>query len=259
MAVTERGLLIWQRNLSAATPIPWSDLTEPDGPPYGQLHWRDPDRGGRLTLTGVCGQGDVRRAVGQGRPTGRWTVRRVLGPAFGVVAVGLVCWLAGVPVASYLVLGERPDQLDDLARICNGGSAFRGSAPYRQAPGQPLVVFEHDQDDTEYEKFPVSTLDGASDDTAASVQLVACSRFVGRANRTPLQTCPYTGGVTWSTYQGRWRVDVYQARTGTRVTSRVLDGSTDTAECQSSVPHAEGTPRRVVLNTSPPYDAVLAH
>lgn len=240
-AVTEKGLLCWQRDVTMARAVPWSEIEVrrvPFGAGPGFLRWANPERGGRMPVVHVCGTRDLVRAARRGRPGPAWTVRRALGLATGGLVVAAVLWSVGVPLGSYLVLGERPTQLGDFARLCNGGRAYSGTAAYGGPGPHPLALYENlAVGSPDYVDSPGYTSAGVSDSEPDTVQLVGCSHPVGRASQKPLQICPYgDGSYTTSTYQGLWQVDVYQAKTGTKVASRRVPGNLHTDTCSPVIP-----------------------
>jgi hypothetical protein len=102
-AVTEKGLLVWMRDVHKAVAVPWSAVEV--APPWNasdprHLRWTDPERGRRMPVANVCGGRDLVWAVRRGRPAPSWTARRVLGLASGGVVIAVAVWFAGVPVVT---------------------------------------------------------------------------------------------------------------------------------------------------------------
>ncbi|WP_326836443.1 hypothetical protein VSH64_16280 [Amycolatopsis rhabdoformis] len=134
----------------------------------------------------------------------------------GLVVVVVVVWLAvvrpyaaGVPadVASLRTLCEPGTGEQSYSRV----DAYTGPAPH------PIVVFAPNRPD-----FPDYTSAGSS--SAGSVQLVGCRRPVDPRRPGPQLSCFYGDATPASIDQGRFPVDVYEVRTGRRVTSVVVDG-----------------------------------
>lgn len=172
----------------------------------------------------------------------------------------LVVWIAaGAALAVILVVAlvalvtdivQRPSDITDFGRLCSGGAGFPKAAPY-QGPGpHPIAVYEAG---IELSQHPVYTAGDAGGVRAwprpDRVQLVGCRVHVGRGQQ--IKTCPYTGGPTLRVYQGRWRVDVVEARTGRAVTSATIDGAS-TWECARvvTVP-SDATPAGWTRHTTP--------
>jgi hypothetical protein len=63
------------------------------------------------------------------------------------------------------------------------------------------------------------------------VQLVGCLRLTGRASPDELKSCDYQGGLQDRVYQGRYRLDILEVRTGRRLASIPMDGTTETDGC----------------------------
>ncbi|MBK1787196.1 hypothetical protein [Prauserella cavernicola] len=225
-AVAEHGLLIVSRR------------EEPIAITYDQR-----ERIRALEVSGTCSISDlrdVRRRLGPGR---RWSRRRLVGLAsYGLVAALVV--VSGWPVGTYVVLGPPLEKLDFADTCADGGGGHRRAAAH-SGDTHPIAAF------LDYgggfvsradASFPPGTaLDTESADLSV-VQLVACATAIGVVSSTPLGECSY-GTVTDRLYQGSYRLDVFEARTGRKVVSSQLAGST-----------TEGCPslRTVPRGTSPP-------
>jgi hypothetical protein len=267
--VTEGGLLVWAPGYDAEpTAIPWAELhverrLVPPAMVVPWLVWRDGDAERGFDVSGVVGQRDLIRAVELGGPVPAWPPRRLVGTAVVGLATALVLWFAAVPVALDLVLGERPDHITDLSRICAGGRAF-GRADAYQGPGpHPVAVYGDSGTYPDYlagvdrvgHRWPAA-------DEVRKVRLVGCRRLVGRAKPDVLRSCDYQGGYQTLTYQGRYRIDVYAARTGRHVATVQVDGKPKVdGGCVDRILVRPDSDRERVFETDPDdaaYAAVLA-
>ncbi|WP_433478410.1 hypothetical protein ACQPZP_16055 [Spirillospora sp. CA-142024] len=258
-AVCEGGVLVLSR--AAPVAIPWEALTTPK---FGvkrtmrRLVWTDGADERHLDVGPVSGGRDLGRAVASRGP-----VRARVGPRLAVVAVGaatlaLVGWMAQ-PWLVRAVLGEKPEHLEDLARLCSPqGRPFDGVAPYEGAGPHPLVFFGEGAGRPDL----ATTGGGRARPEPDEVQLVACGQPAGRVSDTPLQVCDYQGGLRLESYQGRRHLDVFEARTGRRVGRQTLTGPGGAGKCAPSQ-LVHGDPPYTELrrtDTSPPmseYEAAL--
>jgi hypothetical protein len=231
--IAENGLLVWYPG--AANPAAaerWATLrVDWTGTVY-QLTWRDDeDKRHRLALKGVSGLDDLRHAVNRSGRVPRWTRRRRVGTVAAAVAAAFLVWSA-VPVALDVVLGERPDKLGDLAKLCDGdGDGDDGlgrAAPYQGRGLHPIVVYGEDTYSWGNVKDDNGTL------RADTVQLVGCVSQIGTVSPDPLVDCPYEGGHTVTIYQGRYQVEIREARTARLVSTFPMEGSTD-VDCQEYI------------------------
>ena len=264
-AVAEGGVLVWSP-ASAAAPsaIPWDEVRvrrRPAPPTTHQLVWQEDDREHVVDVpmaSAVSRRTDLLSALRRRGPVPPWTLARLAGTAVIGVATVLVGWFAAVPVALDVVLGERPDHITDFSRMCEGGGAFGRAAPYHGAGPHPVAVYNEYGGYPDYHDSPVE--DAMGWPPAGSVQLVGCSRLVGRAAETGIATCPYEGGYTVTDYQGRYQVDVYEARTGRAVESFTVDGRVG-GDCLEHIYVRPGSPRDRSYETVPSdasYAAALA-
>ncbi|TWH20833.1 hypothetical protein [Prauserella rugosa] len=191
VAVAEGGVVVW----------------EPEG--VTTLEWH---RVGDVPTATFSGSMDLATAVDLRAPVPAWTWRRVAGlGAACLVAVAAVGFTA-VPVLRYVLGVQAPSEIHHLARICDGGPGF--DVPAYAGPGpHPVVVFEGGA--AEYT---------SSDDRPEAVQLVACARRISAEPAATVERCEYYGGFVRELREARYRVEVYTARDGERVTSRVLRG-----------------------------------
>lgn len=220
LVVTEGGLLVWAPG--ADTPsvtVPWHRLRVG----AHQLTWEEGGQQHTLDLTGVVGKRDLISAVRQSGRAVRWPLGRLATTAVATVATALVAWFAVLPVALNVVLGERPDHISDFAAMCEGDGGFGRAAPYGDAGPHPIAVYKPGSSYPEYDYSPATGSEKAP--PADTVQLVGCVREAGRADASPLMSCPYTGGYHRTIYQGRYRIDVYEAGTGRQVSTVDIDGS----------------------------------
>ncbi|QKW35269.1 hypothetical protein HUT06_15505 [Actinomadura sp. NAK00032] len=240
-AVCEDGLLVWARDSSSA--IPWDALTTPD---WGakrrvvRLAWADGPEERSVFVGPVSASRDLGRAVERRGP-----VRASPGPRLATVAAGMaVLALVGWIVQPWLVpavFGERPENLRELARLCwRQDRPFERAAEHEGAGPHPLVFFREGAGRPQL----ATTGEGAKRPAPDEVELVACSYPAGRVSDKPIKVCAYEGGLRTESFQGRHRLDVYEARTGRRVGRRMLTGRAGVGEC---------APAKVVYG-EPPYD-----
>ncbi|NBH03492.1 hypothetical protein [Amycolatopsis sp. SID8362] len=206
VAVADGGLVTWQGG--AVRTQTWAEA-------------------GSLQANVVCCAGDLQAAIRRRSPVPPWTLRRVVCLTVTAIATAAATWYAAVPIAAHVALGERPLKVAQLARICQGGSAFGRAASYEGAAPHPAVVFTSDGD-YGYEPMP--------DSSADTVQLVGCSALIGEGQ--PMNNCDYEGGYHRETYQGRYQVEVYEAQTARHVGTFRIDGKgpdATAAECSPSI------------------------
>ncbi|MFD8499067.1 hypothetical protein [Amycolatopsis sp. NPDC059657] len=89
------------------------------------------------------------------------------------------------------------------------------------------------------------------------VQLVGCALLVGTGKE--FDTCAYEGGYHHETFQGLYRVDVYEAQTAKYVGSFHIDGK-DSDDCSPIMWFSRSTPPKSTTRTalSPPDDRCRA-
>ena len=266
--VTEGGLLVWSPELETEPQaIPWSALraTRRIVGPSGaviRLVWQDDGVEHTFDLPNVFGRKVLLRTVEHRGPVPPRSPLRVAGNAVVGLATALVLWFVAVPVALDIVFGEKPDNVTDLFRMCEGGEAFGRAAPYRGSGPHPLAVYN---DGTGYPDYlpGLEWVDSPwpPPDEVQKVQLVGCGQLVGRASPTPLGNCNYEGGYNTTTYQGRYRIDVYEARTGRRITSVTVDGRAESSGgCMPRIVVPSDRPQQTVVETLPDdaaYEAQL--
>ncbi|WP_086560829.1 hypothetical protein [Streptomyces africanus] len=227
-AVCDGGLLVGTAGTDTIA-IAWhtiEGLTPAHGPGirHGSLRvsWRDGGKQRYVTFRMATDRDALAEAVEGKHPVPKPPHRRILAGA-GIVAVAsVVAWALTLSPLADIVMARRPYYLRDLASLCaqataGSDAAYPESAPYEARAPHPAVLFaeEHDSE-------PVVTSTGTGSDTPDpdDVQLVACSRL---ERRTYDMTCAFSHGVSVSYYRARYRVDVYEARTGRGVTERTLD------------------------------------
>ncbi|HEY8480085.1 MAG TPA: hypothetical protein VIL71_09670 [Spirillospora sp.] len=242
-AVCEGGLLVWSRE-DAPIAVPWEALTPRWGPRKRlvALEWTDDAGEHTLHVSPVIAAGDLSRAVERAGPVRASLRPRLAIGAGAAAAVALVWWIVH-PWLIPAVLGERPERLRDLARLCSQRDRpFERAAAYEGAGPHPLVFFRDGGGPPDFATA------GRGDRRPAPerVELVACSRPAGRVSDKPIKVCLYQGNLRLESYQGRHRLDVYEARTGRRVARQILDGRSTTGEC---------APAKLVFG-DPPYDEV---
>jgi hypothetical protein len=208
--------------------------------------------GGALAVAAVV----VRRVLRDGTAgLGRFALRLV-----GTTAVlGLMSWgLMLLPPVNDIVLGDKPRNLWDFARICEDdrtGDPFPRAAAYEPEAGpHPWVAIENGNSayaskGTETED-PVWPDDEPAPDT---VQLVACREPAGSVPGTEV-SCAYSmhglgvGGQSVEFSQGVYTVTVVEARTGDVVRRGTVRGETG---CAESIVAGEKGPHR----TDPSWEA----
>lgn len=245
-AVCEDGLLVWSRGDVPGIAIPWDALT----PEWGakgsvvRLSWTEGTEERSVFVGPVTARRDLGRAVEE-----RGTVRASLRPrlaigAGGVAVLALGWWIIG-PWLVTAVLGERPERLNALYRLCvDQDRPYERAASHEGAGPHPLVFFGEGGPGPEI----ATTGEGQKRPAPDEVQLVACSHPAGRVSDEPIRECLYEGGLRLLTFQGRHRLDVYEARTGHRVGRHFLIGRDSVDEC---------APAETVYG-EPPYDDVRA-
>lgn len=158
------------------------------------------------------------------------------------LVLGLAAWalMLAAPVND-AVLGDLPRELSDFTRMCehDGGDsdrAFPRAAAYTPGHGtRPWVAVE--------DAYPEHSARGAGAEAPEPrpdrVELVACGERSGEVDGTE-KGCDYTVGlgqeaVFTTTYaQSRYRVSVFEARTGERVGGGTIKGRAVT-ECPASI------------------------
>ncbi|GAB3433875.1 hypothetical protein [Actinophytocola sediminis] len=230
--IAEHGLLVWSPGSDTpSAAVRWDDLRVDWSERVPQLTWEDGGQRHTLGLTGVSGRGDLIQAVARSGRVGRWTPGRLARTATAAIATAAVVWFAAVPVVLDLVLGERPDDITNFGQVCAGERDFGRAAAYEGRGPHPIAVYS-DHSYPEYSDGAVTDAKGWP--LADTVQLVGCVRQIGKATPDSLVSCPYEGGYTMTVYQGRYQVEIYEARTGRPVSSFTIDGSTDT-DCAAMI------------------------
>ncbi|MGI5212553.1 hypothetical protein [Plantactinospora sp. CA-290183] len=228
LVVTERGLLVWQpESAEPPTAVPWPEARVASravlpGKTADWLVWSDGTETHELALAAVVGRGDLVRAVGQGAPVPGWPIGRLAATGGVGLALAVVLGLAAGPVALDIVLGERPHDITALSRMCEGGDAFGRAVPYRGPGPHPVAVYTGESD---YPRHLAGLDDADGWPPPDDVQLVGCLHLIGRVSPEMLESCDYEGGYTLVMFQGRYRIDVHEVRTGRRVASVPVDGT----------------------------------
>ncbi|MFF1924686.1 hypothetical protein ACFVW8_29485 [Streptomyces sp. NPDC058221] len=160
-------------------------------------------------------------------------------------SAALVAWvLMLLPSVNDAVLGDKPRERKDFARMCEGGEPFPRAASYE--PGSaphPWVVIEDGWDPYSSMGTTKKESAGRKDPDPDSVQLVACSAVSGSIPDTDIP-CVYdrhgVGAATMSIKfaQGRSTVYVREARTGDLIRKAVLEGD-EKVECSETVTTTE--------------------
>ena len=224
--VTERGvLLLATRNDGVGAAIAWSAVVAVED---CQVTWNDfPGHEQKLRVQHVYAGRDLLAAFRNRGPVPRWTPNRagtwLVTTAAVLLVFGPVVWLAGVPAAAEVFVGEQPRDVPAIKRLCAGGEPFRGSPAYRGAGPHPMLVV--------YASSSMYVI-GASPPPRESwpagsvMQLVACGRQIGRAKPDELITCRYASlsQHVEEVYQGRYEYEVREIRTGRRIGAVTVDG-----------------------------------
>lgn len=261
-AVCEGGLLVWSRGGVPSVAVPWEALTPEWGPKRSlvRLAWADGTEERTVRVGPVTAGGDLGRAVERRAPVRADPRPRLAFGAGGVAALALVWWIAH-PWLVPAVLGDRPERLQDLARLCwRQDRPFERAAAYEGTGPHPLVFFREGAGPPEF----ATAGEGGRRPDPDRVELVACSRPAGRVSDEPIQVCLYEGALRLESYQGRHRLDVYEARTGRRVARQTLDGRSEVGECAPAELEFGEPPYNDVrkADTYPPmtdYIAALRH
>ncbi|MEU8347002.1 hypothetical protein AB0C74_35340 [Spirillospora sp. NPDC048832] len=242
--VCDDGLLVWNRDSSTA--IPWDALATPElGPKQSviRLSWTDGAEERSVFVGPVSAARDLARALERRGPVRASPRPRLVSAAACLAVLVLVGWIVQ-PWLVRTVLGERPERLKDLARLCwRQDRPFERAAKHAGAGPHPLVFFREGAGRPEF----ATAGEGGRHPAPDEVELVACSYPAGRVSDKPIQVCLYRGGLRTESYQGRHRLDVYEARTGRLVGRRMLTGRAKVDEC---------APAKLVYGP-PPHNDVL--
>ncbi len=167
-----------------------------------------------------------------------------------------------LPVTTTSSPGEKVDAkaLDDYKAACATGGLISNATAYAGVAPHPIVVFEKGSDD----KFALSLVSfkdktwSADATKVTSGQLVACiARKV--ASEKKLKSCPITDSVTKVTanvdfYSSSYTVDVYEAKTGKKVTS--FENASISTSCPTNAAYNKADPKiyavfdQIALETS---------
>ncbi|RZQ65778.1 hypothetical protein [Amycolatopsis suaedae] len=261
LAVAEGGLVVWQTGLDVSpTPVPWDRLslrivgTVPNT--RQELVWTEDGERQVLPVPSMSRHDDLLRAVRQGGPLLPLSKGRVALRATTGIAAAAALWFAILPETVNLVAGRPPHHIKDFGRMCFGGEPFGRAAEYTGPGPHPVAVFlGTDSEDS----YPEHTAGFAESDErwppATELQLVACARLVG-TNDSGSKSCSYSGGYSTSSSQGRWQVEVYEARTGRPVHSFPADGTMPEPGCSPRIMVNPDSDRSSDYET-PPDDAAF--
>jgi hypothetical protein len=205
--------------------IPW-DAVEgaavvqggPARPGSWRLFWLDGGKQRYVTFRTVTDREALVEAIELREPVPTPPAHRVLAGAGLMAAASLAAWAVTLSPLGDVVMASRPYYLRDFARLCtNSDASYAKAAPYSASDPHPAVLF-----DEEHGADPVVTSagKGSGEPDPDDVQLVACSRL---ERRKPDMTCAFSGGWSVTYYQARYRIDVYEARTGRRAGSQTVD------------------------------------
>ncbi|MEU3645092.1 hypothetical protein AB0E59_17045 [Lentzea sp. NPDC034063] len=147
-------------------------------------------------------------------------------------AAGMTTVVLGALLVSYAIRGL-PVNEADLARACTERTSHPGSAPLSADRRVTRVLMKTRDGFSHRPDFDLQPVEREWD--LSTVQQVACLTRIG--SNGLLTPCPYgyvpeAVAVTTTLYQGRWELEVREARTGQTIAIRGVDGSTD-ATCPS--------------------------
>jgi hypothetical protein len=243
ITVYDRGLLVGQRG-RPPEPVPWSSLTltepEPDAPPWRRplLRYSEgPDREVTVTVDDYVAERGLLRAVRAGTgggtlpaPTPAW--RRPL-PA-GLAAVVVLALAAVASVQAWQPRPAPPPTAGQLQGICeqegepqSGAAAYAGDGPHPiavyHATGPDRRHLEPMSDSMVARAFPDGWL-GEPDEAQlvvcvrqlADVEIANCGEYAVPGSNNIF------GRVSVRAYQRSYQLQVYEVRTGRRITSTVV-------------------------------------
>jgi hypothetical protein len=235
--VAEGGLLCWEpRRHRVIESYEWPEL-----PRSGRIP--------RLPDAGLIDHRELVAAVLSRQPIGPWTRRRMVrvSATTAVVLAFLVplTWFCAVPIGARILLGEAPDDVLAMGRICTGGDPYPRGAAYRGPAPHPIAVVDNNS--------VVDVLGAASPPggwpSGRIVQLAACGNDVLRPDRKQVQNCNYYGGFSVTYYQGHYEYKIRDVRTG-RVVGTVTAEGVDKAKCAETW-YAERGSGAISIATSP--------
>lgn len=231
-AVGDGGLLVGTGGTETIA-VPWGAVEEV-APVQGggalyrswRLCWLDGGKQRYVTFRTVTARAALVEAIELREPKPTPPAHRLFtGAGLGAVAC-VVAWALALSPLGDVVMVSRPYYLRDFERLCgNSGASYAKAAPYSARDPHPTVLF-----DEEHGADPVVTSAGkaSSEPDPDDVQLVACSRLVRRQLDL---ICTYEGGdSTLTFYRARYRIDIYEARTGRKVSGQTVDAD-DTLNC----------------------------
>jgi hypothetical protein len=244
----EGGLIVWRPDGPAPRAVPWHALrVEQAGLDQRRLTWQD-DSGGRVshTVPVVSGGRDLFRAVERRSPSSPWSAGRLAGITSFWLASVVGLGVAVAPTMVDVVRGDRPDTLAELGNACDSDT-FGGAASYDGPGPHAMAVYLDGQ------LARVVGAQGDPDPAPHSVSLVACGRL---ADHVHLESCEYESGYRVELYQGVYRVEVREVRTGRLVDSVSVDGIAST--CEEYILVREGESLEREENTRPGDGALAA-
>jgi hypothetical protein len=230
IAVCDGGLLVLSRGSAAPIAITWDALTTPQRGAKGLLvglSWTTTTETRTVYIDNMTARRELGKAVDRHEPVRAELRRPSAFAAAGLAVLALVTWMLQ-PWLVPAILGERPENLRELARLCwRQDRPYERTAPYEGAGPHSLVLFR------EGAGLPqlATTGEGKKQPAPDQVQLVACSYPMGRVSNKPIKVCLYQRGVRTETFQGRHRLDIYEASTGRRVSRQLLNGRDSVAKC----------------------------
>ncbi|MEV1084058.1 hypothetical protein AB0I98_38605 [Streptomyces sp. NPDC050211] len=239
VAVCDGGLLVWSLRGPDREVIPWEAITGLEGftgsypaNVTDQLLWTEEDRKRTLGLGAFTGRRDLFRAITVRGPVRRTVAGQVA--AAGAVAglLALVTWQVALPYYAPVTVSDAADDVADYARACEkAGARFEGAARYDSRRGaSALAVFTVGEDglvDSSEGARRLTGGRGSETESPDTVELVGCSHRIGRGPTGLVKSCSYSNDIFVEHYQGRYRVDVYEARTYHKVGSVTVNGGVD--------------------------------
>ncbi|MBB3050496.1 hypothetical protein FHS23_001491 [Prauserella isguenensis] len=209
IAVAERGLVVWSG--SGVETTAWHGVEPRD-------------------VTAMSSPIDLAATIDLRAPVAVWTRGRFVDLCLACLVVLGGIGFTGVPVLRYALGAQVPTELDHLARICDGGPAFDVPEYTGRGP-HPVAVFEGES--REY---------ALNDRRPEAVQLVGCARRIVEPRVDTVRKCEYSGGHVRELREARYRVDVYTARGGDRVTSVVVRGDSPRDCAEMIFPESDDEP-----------------
>ncbi|WP_031482353.1 hypothetical protein [Streptomyces bicolor] len=259
-AVCDGGLLVGGGGTETIA-VAW-DAVEGVGPVAGgeagkgawRLSWLDGGKQRYVTFRTVTDREALVQAVELREPVPTPPGRRVLAGAGLVTVAGVVVWAVALSSLGDVVMVSRPYYLRDFGRLCtHPGASYAKAAPYGGSGPHPVVLIDEEKGTDPVVTAPAGRSGEPDPD---DVQLVVCSRIVRRELDL---VCMYEGGEASLTfYRARYRIDVYEARTGRRITGHTVDADTvDSCPIWMSLNGRRGREERVAAPAQEEYQHIV--